>query len=131
MLIRALLVWLLIAGGEVIHGALRITFLNRPLGDRRARQVGVCTGSALNFALTWLTLPWIGAVTTAELLAVGGLWLALMLAFDAGFGRAVFHFPWKRIARDFDPRAGGWLGFGMALLFLSPLAAAGLRRALA
>ena len=61
----------------------------------------------------------------------GGLWLALMLAFDAGFGRAVFHFPWERIARDFDPRAGGWLGFGMTRLFLPPPAPAWLRRALA
>jgi hypothetical protein len=54
-----------------------------------------------------------------------------MLAFDAGFGRAVFHFPWERIARDFDPRAGGWLGFGMTRLFLPPPAPAWLRRALA
>jgi hypothetical protein len=126
MLLRAVLVWVLIAGCEVLHGALRIKLLNRQVGDRRARQIGVCTGSLLNFLLTWLTLPWLGASTESELLWIGGLWFGLMMAFDLGFGRVVFRLTWARMARDFDPRAGGWLAFGMVMLFLSPLLAGAL-----
>lgn len=129
MLMRAFAVWGLIAGCETAHGILRLKLLNRRVGDHRARQIGVGTGAMLNFFLTWLTLPWIGAVTTAELFGVGALWLGLMLGFDVGLGRRVFRLPWARIARDFDPRAGGWLGFGMLLLGLSPWLAAWLRRA--
>lgn len=41
---RALLIWLLITGLEIIQGILRVRYLNRPLGDHRARQVGVDAG---------------------------------------------------------------------------------------
>ena len=127
MFLRGFLIWALIAACEVIHGVLRVKFLNRRVGDHRARQIGVGTGAALNFFLTWLTWPWLGAGTTGELLGVGALWLVLMLAFEVGFGRIGFHFSWPRIAKDFDPRRGGWLGLGMLLLFLSPWVAAWLR----
>ena len=75
-LIRARLVWVLMAGGEVRPGALRIKRPNRPGGDRHVGPVGVGTGSALNFARPGLTLPWLGAVTTGDLLTSGGLGLA-------------------------------------------------------
>jgi hypothetical protein len=118
---------MLIAMVETLHGIVRVRFLNRRLGDRRARQVGVFTGSLLILALAWLTSPWVGAGTGAECLAVGSLWLALMLAFDLGLGRFYFGFPWKRLAADFNPRQGGFLGFGMLVLLLSPWIAARLR----
>ena len=127
MLFRALIIWMIIAFAEVGQGWLRIRLLNRRVGDRRARQIGVGTGSALNFLLTWLMFPWLGAKTPVELLGVGAFWLGLMLAFDLGFGRLVFHVPWERIRREFDLRQGGLLGIGMLLLFLSPWFAALLR----
>jgi hypothetical protein len=120
MLLRALLIWMIIALAEVGQGWLRIRLLNRRVGDRRARQLGVFTGSALFLFITWLMFPWLGASTTAELLGVGAFWLGLMLAFDFGFGRLVFRVPWERILREFDLRQGGLLGIGMLLLLLSP-----------
>jgi hypothetical protein len=93
MLLRALLIWMLIALAEVGQGWLRIRLLNRRVGDRRARQLGVFTGSALFLFIAWLMFPWLGATTTVELLGVGAFWLGLMLAFDFGFGRLVFHVP--------------------------------------
>lgn len=120
MLVRAFLVWLLIAAAEVAQGILRVRFLNRRLGDHRARQVGVLTGSALILAIAWSTRDWVGAHAPGEQWAVGGLWLALMLAFDLTFGRLVFHFPWTRIAADFDLRKGNLLAVGMLLVLLAP-----------
>jgi hypothetical protein len=111
---------MIIALAEVGQGWLRIRLLNRRVGDRRARQLGVFTGSALFLFITWLMFPWLGASTTAELLGVGAFWLGLMLAFDFGFGRLVFRVPWERILREFDLRQGGLLGIGMLLLLLSP-----------
>lgn len=101
MWLRALLIWAVIAGAEVLHGILRTKLLNPRVGDRRARQIGVVTGVLLNFLITWLALPWMLAGTTAgpgELLAVGAGWTGLMLAFDLWFGRWVFRFSWPRIA---------------------------------
>lgn len=120
MYLKAILVWLLIALAETLHGMLRIRFLNRPLGDRRARQVAVVSGSLLILTIGWLTVPWLGLRSVADSLGVGALWLGLMLAFDVLFGRLVFRASWSRIAADFDPRRGGFLGFGMTVLFFTP-----------
>ena len=64
MFARATLVWLLMALLEILQGYLRVRYLNRWLGDRRAR-----------------------------------------------------------LAREFDPRQGGWLGLGMLATLLAPLLA--------
>ena len=71
MFLRAILIWLIIAAAEVIHGLLRIKFLNRRVGDHRARQIGVFTGSTIIFAIAWWSSPWIGAGTREAQLGVG------------------------------------------------------------
>jgi hypothetical protein len=127
MIFRAFIIWLLIAVAEVLHGILRVRFLNRRVGDRCARQIGVFTGSAIILVIAWIAIPWVRPGSAMELLAVGLLWLVLMVAFDIGFGRFVFHASWDRIAAEFDVRRGGLLGFGMLFLFGAPLLAAKLR----
>lgn len=117
---RALAIFALIALAETIHGSLRIRFLNRPLGDRRARQLGVFTGSLLILLIAWVTAPWLAAPTATAAWAVGAAWFGLMLAFEFWVGRVMFHAPWARILADFDLRRGGFLGFGMLVLAAAP-----------
>jgi hypothetical protein len=121
MLMRALLVWIVIAMAEVVHGILRIRLLNRRVGDHRARQIAVGTGSLLILGITWVMLPWIAPRTSGDALAIGTLWLVAMLAFEISLGRLVFHVPWAKIGADFDLRRGGLLGLGMLILFFAPL----------
>ena len=127
MLFRAFLVWVLIAAAEVLQGILRVQFLNRRVGDHRARQIGVFTGSAIILVIAWVLAPWIGASSVGQALGIGFMWLVLMLAFEVGFGRLVFRASWQRIASDFDFRKGGLLSLGMAALFVAPLLAAKMR----
>jgi hypothetical protein len=127
MILRAVIIWFVIALAEVMNGIVRVRFINRRAGDRRARQIGVFTGSSLILAIAWFAGGWVGAHSLGELLGVGSIWLGLMLAFDITFGRLVFHASWKRIAADFDVHQGGLLGFGMLILFLAPLLVATLR----
>ena len=47
---------MLIAAAEVLHGVLRVSLLNRRVGDHRARQIGVFTGSAIILIISWLTV---------------------------------------------------------------------------
>lgn len=117
---RALAIFALIALAETIHGSLRIRFLNRPLGDRRARQLGVFTGSLLILLIAWVTAPWLAAPSAAASWAVGAAWLGLMLGFEVWVGRGLFHASWARILADFDLRRGGFLGFGMLVLAAAP-----------
>lgn len=125
-IIRALLIWLLFGLTEVSLGILRLRLLNRRVGDHRARQIGVGVSCLFIFGITYITLPWSGANSVADLITLGTLWVCLMLAFDLAVGRIVFHFPWKRIRTDFDFRRGNLLGIGMGFVFVSPLIAGAL-----
>ena len=121
LLVKALLVWGVIAVAEAVHGILRVALLNRRLGDKRARQISVVTGSLIILLIAWFTVPWINPPDTTACLLIGLLWVSLMLAFDLGLGRLYFRMSWKRLTADFDPRQGGWLGLGMLALLLAPL----------
>lgn len=127
LILRALIAWLIIAGAEVLQGVLRVRFLNRRVGDHRARQIGVVFGCGFIFMIAWLTVPWIGARTWSGQVGVGVLWLALMLTFELVFGRLVFRASWPRIAADFDLRSGNLLGFGMLFILAAPLLVAKLQ----
>lgn len=124
MALRALFLFVLLAAVETAHGVLRVRLLNRRLGDRRARQVGVLTGSGLILLVAGATAPWLGVRTAGEAAAVGAVWMVLMLVFEVAVGRLAFGVPWSRLAADFDPRRGGWLGFGFLVLGAAPWLAA-------
>jgi len=124
LIVKALVIWIGIALAETLHGSLRVKLLNRKLGDRRARRVGVLTGTVLIFAIGWFAIPWIGPSSVGECLAVGAFWLGLMLSLDVAFGRLVFHFSWKRIVADFDVTKGNVLALGMTALFFTPVVVA-------
>lgn len=120
MLLKSLLVWLLIAVAETLHGILRVKYLNPRLGDRRARQVGVLTGTIIILLIGWFTVPWINPNTWIKSFSVGLIWLGAMLTFDVSLGRLYLRLPWKRIWSDFDTSQGGFLGFGMTALLVTP-----------
>ena len=120
MLLRAVLVWMLIAMVETIQGILRVRLLNPRVGDHRARQIGVGIASVTILLIAALTIPWIAPASRGDALAVGALWLAAMLAVEFSLGRIVFHLKWDRILADFDPRRGGLLGLGMLVLLFAP-----------
>jgi hypothetical protein len=128
MWLRGLLVWLLIAGAETMHGILRVLFLQPHLGDLRARQLALVTGMLIIVVIATLTIRWIGAVGGRRQLALGATWLVLMAVFDVSLGRFVFGYSWSRIAEDFNPAAGGYLGIAMLVLLVAPRVAARLRR---
>ena len=85
------------------------------------------TGCVLIFGIAWCSIRWLGLRSTRGLLALGGMWLALMLLFEIGLGRWVPGYPWTRILSDYDPRRGGLLSLGMLVLAFSPRIAARLR----
>ncbi len=127
MWIRALVTVAAIATAETLHGIARTLWLAPVVGDDRARQIAVFTGSLLILAIATLAIRWIGPRTVARKLGVGGLWLVVMLGFELGLGRAL-GISWARLASDYDPRQGGLMLLGMAVLFLAPTIAARIRR---
>ena len=122
-----LLVWLVVIAAETVHGVLRGLLLVPLVGDLRARQIGIPLGSLLVFAVAYLFIRWIAAGTTLRLLGVGVLWAVLTVLFEIGLGHFVLGLPWERIADDYDPSRGGFLGFGLLFMAVSPLLAATFR----
>lgn len=119
-------VWLAIIGAESLHGALRILLLAPVIGDFRARQIGVVTGAAIVFLVTWLLIRWLRVHSTRVLLAIGGLWVVLTVTFEVCLGR-LFGTSWNRILSDYDLPHGGFLGLGLLAMLVTPLIATRLR----
>jgi hypothetical protein len=125
--IRAIIVWLLLMGAEVIHGTIRTLLLAPVVGDFRSRQIGVFTGSIIILAVVFLSIGWIGAKGKA-LIAVGVLWLVLTLMFEISLGHFVFGYPWERVVADFNVPKRGLLPIGLLIMAFSPVIAARIRK---
>jgi hypothetical protein len=129
-LMRGVAVWFCIILVEVLHGIARATFLAPAVGDFRARQIAVFTGSLLILIVATSSIRWIGPAHAADAMRVGIVWLVLTLAFEIVFGRFVVHATWSRIASDYDLLRGGLLPIGLLVLTAAPFISARFRRVL-
>jgi hypothetical protein len=89
VLLRGFVIWLIIALAESVHGALRGILLAPRLGDFRARQIAVFSGSVINLTIAIAFARWIRANSISQLLQVGLLWLVLMLGFEITVARVI------------------------------------------
>ena len=122
--------WLCIIIVEVLHGITRTLFLAPALGDFRARQVAVFTGSLLIVIVATSFIRWMRPKGAGEAAMIGIVWLALTLAFEVAFGRYVVHASWSRIASDYNLLQGGLLPIGLVVLTAAPFIAAKIRHVL-
>ncbi len=122
--LKSLLILIIIIFAEVGNGICRGRFLTPRLGDFRARQVSVFTGSLNIFVISLLSIKWIGAASNQELWIIGTMWLVLMLAFEILLGRYVFKLPWAAVFKDFNLLEGRLLAIGMLYLLAAPYIAA-------
>lgn len=120
-LLRALVIWALIVLAETGQGALR-RLIGDPDLEFAIRQLSVVTGAVIIFAITWASLRWMRIRTPGGALAIGGLWVALTLAFEIGLGR-VLGLSWDRILADYDLLHGGLMPLGLLAMALTPWAA--------
>jgi len=70
-LLRSLIVWVVIILVETIQGIARVLLLQPYVGDFRARQIGVFTGSIIIFVIAFVFVRWIDARTVSQLLSIG------------------------------------------------------------
>jgi hypothetical protein len=127
-LLRGFAVWVVMMLAETLHGTARLVLLEPYVGDRRARQIAVFTGSAIVFAIALGTVRWLRATSARQLAGVGALWVGLTLAFELLLGRLVAGYSWDRIASDFDVTRGGLMPIGLLVLAISPWLAHEVRR---
>ena len=126
MTLRAFAVWLLLMAAEVAQGILRAIFLVPVVGDFRARQIGVFSGSAIVVLLTLFTIRWMRVPSTRACFAIGITWAVMTLVFEISFGRWLGA-SWQRLLSDYDLVHGGLMPIGLLVMIVSPLLAARLR----
>jgi hypothetical protein len=112
---------------EVVHGIARTLFLAPTVGDFRARQLAVFSGSLLMLSITRLAIRWMQIATTRTLWGVGVMWVILTLAFEVGLGRLVFEYLWDRLLSDYNLLRGGLMPVGLGVMAMSPWMASRLR----
>lgn len=127
MVFRAIAAWLVLIAAESVHGTLRELWLKPYVGDLRARQVALLTGSVIVLGIAYAFLPWIRAEARRARWLVGVWWVGLTVAFELSVGRLVLGYSWDRLLEDYDMTRGGFLSLGMLVLLLSPHIAAKLR----
>jgi hypothetical protein len=124
---RVVAVWVLLITAEVVHGIARTLLLTPVVGDLRARQVGVFTGSVLILLITAVTIRWIDACRPRILVLIGIAWVILTVAFEISLGRMVLGYSWERLASDYNMLEGGLLPIGFVVMVFAPLIAARLK----
>ena len=127
LVFRSLTIWIVLILAEIVHGILRAVALVPFVGEFRSNQIGVFTGSAIILVIAYLTIRWIGAKRTNELLVVGIIWLTLTVAFEFSFGRFVMGLDWEEILAGYNLAAGGLMPLGLLVLLFSPIIAWKLR----
>jgi hypothetical protein len=64
---KAIVIWLLIAAGEILNGNFRVRFLHRRYGINRAKKISFFTGITIIYTICWYTLPWGQSLKLARL----------------------------------------------------------------
>jgi hypothetical protein len=121
---RASIVWLFMMAAETLHGVVREVMIAPLIGDFRARQVAVLSGTILIFLISFVFTRWLKGSSVKDFLLVGGLWVLLTLGFEILLGRFAIGMTWARIFSDYDLSNGGLMAVGLLAMCLTPLVTA-------
>ncbi|MCW8137772.1 MAG: hypothetical protein KIT58_02595 [Planctomycetota bacterium] len=122
--LRAFAVWLLLVVVASANGALREALLVPRLGHEPAHRLSTLLLCAMIALVAWWTVRWVGPGSRAVALAVGGLWLALLLAFEFLVGHHLAGRTWADLLGEYDVRQGRLWVLVPVLTFFAPLWAA-------
>jgi hypothetical protein len=128
-ILKACGVWLLFIPLAIVNGLAREKVLAPLLGQQVALPVSGLTLSALIFGMTFLLIPFIGALGPSRLWAVGVLWVGMTIAFEFSFGHYVMGKEWSRLLEAYRVSGGNLWVVVLIVTAVSPYLAAKLRGA--
>jgi hypothetical protein len=122
MVPKAVLTWVLMIPVAILNGIFRESVIRPRVGELRAHQLSVVTGStgfvALVFAL-WRGEA--GRIEDRDLFRMGAAWVVATILFEFGFGHYLRGFSLEALLHDYNVRAGRlWVVVLLVILF-SPL----------
>ena len=127
VLLKAVTLWLAVLALAMANGIAREKALVPALGSFAALVASGIILSGCVFLVALAAAPWYGRLSSAQWLGVGGLWLAMTLAFEFGFGRLVQHKTWTELLEAYSFKGGNMWPLVLLVVLLAPWAAARLR----
>lgn len=106
LLARSLGMWFVLLAAMMANGIVRVGVLQPRFGEDVARQLACLSGAAIVLALSAPFVRRLRGPSSAQLLSIGALWLALTLTFEFGFGHYVSGLSWKTLLADYDLSRG-------------------------
>lgn len=130
VLTRGAAAWVALLGLAIVNGAVREAFLRPWLGELAAHALSTIALSAGILLVTWLAIRRVRPRSPRDAWAIGGLWVALTLAFEFLAGHYLFGHPWSRLLADYDVPAGRIWPLVPIVTALAPVLSARARRLL-
>jgi hypothetical protein len=114
--------WLVLAVLAILNGLLRNATYARPLGEYAGHVLSSLIFVAVVFAVTYAFLRLVRIdYGLGDLLAVGGMWVVLTVAFEFLFGHYAAGHPWSRLLADYNVLKGRAWALVLLAVFLAPL----------
>jgi hypothetical protein len=118
--LRAFGIWLLILFLAVLNGALREAVLLPHLSPSTAFVLSGALLATCVLGVSFLLVPRIGALSSAQCWAIGLFWLGLTLAFEFGFGRLVQHQSWATLLAAYRFTDGNVWPLVLVVILIAP-----------
>ena len=110
----------MLASVETLHGIVRTIFVVPKIGNKRAKQYSIISGTLLAFAVCYIMVPWLDINVEYQLILIGLVLAVFMATFDIMLAKFVVKLKWESIINDFNPAKGNYLIFGLILLIIIP-----------
>lgn len=118
--LKALSIWLLFAIAAPLNGGLRDFVVAPLLGEGVALPLSGLVLTTVIGVLTYLLLPRIGQVAPMDAWRIGGVWLALTLAFELGLGLVLLDQSLAKVLAIFDITEGNLYVLVVLAVLLAP-----------
>jgi hypothetical protein len=120
MLKRLLIVWFAMLIMASVNGGVREGLLVPMLGPGAARAVSTLLLCAIVFVLTYFTISWIDPRSSRDAWIIGGVWLALTLAFELLAGHYLFGNQWSDLLAEYNVFRGRIWILALITTFTAP-----------
>jgi len=123
LLCKAAAIWLLILLLAVLNGGFREAVLLPSMGKPLAFVLSGILLSACIVVVSFVLVPRMGRLSTAQSLNLGLLWVGLTLVFEFSFGRLIQGRPWHELLQAYTFKDGNIWPLVIVVTFFAPLLA--------
>ena len=102
MLLRATIIWFLLAFLAILNGAAREVFIRPAFGEPAGHVISTLIFCVVILAVAVVSLGWIGPASRRAALTVGIVWVCLAVAFELLAGHFLFSNSWDTLLADYN-----------------------------